>query len=147
MTRHPWFGLRPWRRHSTVLLVLGSFYVMIGLSAIFTTSTKDRDTALTLALHLMSLRAWGLVFVIIGLMAVLSSRWPPQSVTWGYSAPAGLSALWASFYFFGVMLGAPASTLSGSIVWFALAFIWWAIAGLANPTPRLSRREKRRLLR
>lgn len=125
--------LRPWKRHSLVLSVLGLVYVLLGVSYFVSPTPRDREESLQVPLSIMPMWAWAMLFIVVGLLAIISSRWPPASETWGYIAMSSLSALWASFYVWGVFYGAPAGTISGALVWGGLAFLWWAISGLVNP--------------
>lgn len=128
-----WWALRPWRRHSLVLLVAGVVYVLIGLAYTALPTTGVRGSALRVALAVLPLAAWGIVFIVVGALAIVSSRWPPASETWGYTAMSTLSTLWACFYAFGIALGAPVSNTTGALLWAVIAFLWWAISGLVNP--------------
>lgn len=129
--------LRPWKRHSLVLMVLGVVYVLIGITYAFSPMPPDRMLSLKAALLIMPMAWWGTCFIAAGGLGILSSRWPPASETWGYVALSSLSALWASFYVWGVLVyGAPAYTLSAALLWAGVAFLWWAISGLVNPTER-----------
>lgn len=138
-----WLGLRPWKRHSLVLAVLGTVYLLLGLNEMIFKQPASRYDTLQVAVKLASwfpgaethpLAGWGVLFALVGLLAILSSRWPPASETWGYTALSSLSALWGTFYVWGVMAGAPFGTIAGFLVWSGLAFLWWAISGLVNPT-------------
>lgn len=129
---YEWRTLRPWRRHSLVLVVAGAVYVSIGIAYILGPTNPTRDQALRVPLHWLPLCAWGVVFLVAGALAFVSARWPPASETWGYSTLSGLSALWACFYLAGAVLGATGA-LPGALVWSLVAFMWWAIAGLHNP--------------
>lgn len=131
--QYVWFALRPWRRHSLVLAVAGLLYVFLGLTYIITPVDPARAEAFRIPLLWLPLPVWGCLWVTTGLLAIISARWPPASETWGYSAMAGTAALWASFLAGGVALGAPATNLTGTLVFALLAFLWWAIAGLLNP--------------
>jgi len=126
--------LRPWQRHSLVLAVAGLVYLLIGVLFFVTPITDDRRASLELALRLMPMHIWGVVWCLVGGLAFASTRWPPQSKTWGYTAMTGLSAAWGSTYLLGIiLLGSPATGLTGAVVWYLLAFLWWAISGLVNP--------------
>lgn len=126
-------ALRPWQRHSLVLAVLGTVYIGVGWAYVLTDPVPTRRDSLQLALNLMPLSAWGVVWIFVGCLGILSSRWPPASETWGYTTMSGLAALWGSFYLSGVILGASMQSLSGALVWYMVAFLWWAISGLENP--------------
>lgn len=133
---HPiekWRGFRVWKRHSLVLLVAGFIYALLGLSAILSPPRHDRDEALKIALQWMPLDGWGVVFIFCGSMAVLSSRWPPFSETWGYTVLTGLSSGWSAFYVMGILYGSPITNLNMVFTWGILGFLWWAISGLVNP--------------
>lgn len=128
-----WWALRPWRRHSLVLVVAGVVYLMIGVAYAFTPSTAQRTAALRVPLALMPLGGWGVIFIAVGLLAILSARWPPASESWGYTTLTGLSTLWAMFYVWGMVLGGSSTNLTGACLFALLAFMWWAISGLRNP--------------
>lgn len=136
---HPWRAIRPWERHSLVLLVAGLVYIAIGQSFISTEAQPQRLVALEFALNWfgisLSLDFWGWVFIAHGIMAIISARWPPISEKWGYFLLTGLSTAWAMFYLMGITLGdAPAQNVSGVLSWCLIAFMWWAISGLMNPS-------------
>lgn len=129
-----WKGIRPWQRHSLVLMVAGIIYILIGVTYAFGPPSPTRSIALQFAYHWMDPYGWGIIFIVCGLLAILSSRWPPMSVTWGYTALTSLSAAWGAFYGVGILFGtSPPSNVSGLLSWGLLAFMWWAISGLLNP--------------
>lgn len=131
-------GVRPWQRHSLILMIAGSIYIGIGLSYMRTDISPIKAQALHVALSWMDIKHWGVVFVIAGALAIISARWPPISETWGYTVLTGLSAAWASFYGTAVVFDfSMESNFSSALVWFLIAFLWWAISGLVNPTRRL----------
>lgn len=132
--RSKWRGVRPHTRHSIVLSVAGLVYIGTGLLYIYTEPNAARVQALKVALHMMPMQGWGVVFIIAGLLALVSSRWPPASETWGYTSMTGLSAGWAGVYLSGIAVGgAPSQNLTGALVWGLVAFLWWAVSGLVNP--------------
>lgn len=132
--KHKYYGIRPWTRHGLVLMIAGLAYVGIGITYAFGKPGPSRTAALDIALRWMSLESWGFIFMLVGVLAVLSSRWPPFSRTWGYTVLTGMAAAWSAFYTAGILLSdSRASHLSGAFVWGLLAFMWWAISGLLNP--------------
>lgn len=127
-------GVRPWKRHSLVLIVAGLVYIGIGISYILAEPTEARAQALHLAFFWLSADGWGVVFIFAGILAAISSRWPPISETWGYTVLTGLSAAWAGFYLMGIVIDeSPLVNLSAVLSWGLIAFMWWAISGLVNP--------------
>lgn len=129
-----WGALRPWRRHSLVLLVAGLVYIGIGASYLVAPISYLREEALYYALWWFSLDVWGCIWIFVGLMSIISSRWPPISETWGYTLLTGQSAAWCGFYLAGVALhGSAAINLASAATWALVAFLWWAISGLLNP--------------
>jgi len=134
-----WMHLRPWQRHSLVLTVAGAVYVLYGVVSLgLGHLSPDRSATLHLALHPLpsvhiSPYVWAGVWVFVGLLALASTRWPPQSKTWGYAAMSGLATCWAVVYALGIPLGAPVSNIGAALVWFLVSFLWWAISGLVNP--------------
>lgn len=131
--RH-YLGLRPWTRHSVVLLVAGLVYISYGFQLAGAPDTESRTLTLQVVLSIAPIEVWGGVFVSVGCLAIFSSRWPPVADTWGYMALSGLSAGWGSAYFFGMILGdAEATNWGGTLVWGLVSFLWIAISGLLNP--------------
>lgn len=131
---HPWKGLRPFKRHSLVLMVAGLVYVAVGVSYIIMPTTPYRAETMSIALSWMSFDSWGVVWLAAGAMAIISSRWPPISKTWGYMVLTGLASGWAAFYFTAwCFADAPSTNLLGTLSWGLLGFMWWAISGLLNP--------------
>lgn len=131
--RHPW-GVRPWTRHSLVLMVAGLIYASIGVAYRNLDVSEERLAALQVALSLWPLEIWGDIFLVSGILAFISSRWPVVAETWGYIVLTGLSAAWGATYAMGVILGeSPGSNYTTAALWSLVAFMWWAISGLLNP--------------
>jgi len=129
-----YWGLRPWKRHSTILMVVGFLYVLIGFLYIVSEPSKGRTQALAVVLQVAPIGFWGGVFMLAGALAMISSRWPPFSETWGYMVLTGLSAGWGATYLMGILFfKAPSLSYSQVLIWSILAFMWWAISGLLNP--------------
>ena len=122
-----WLQLRPWQRHSLVLAFAGLVYISYGLILLLAHHDGGRPL-------LLNRPAWATIWMAVGGLALASTRWPPQSKTWGYAALSGLAAAWASIYALGVLLlHQPPAALNGCLVWALVAFLWWAISGLTNP--------------
>jgi hypothetical protein len=139
--RHPHLGwkhhlltLRPFNRHSLILTIAGSAYMLTGATYILAAPTESRKVALSVALRWFPLEVWGLVFACVGLLSILSSRWPRLSDSWGYALLTALSLGWAATYAAGVIIeNAPVGNLTGTVQWGLLSFLWWAIPGLVTP--------------
>jgi hypothetical protein len=117
-----------------VLMVAGMVYIGIGASYMVADIPPTRLQSLTLALQWLSIAQWGLIFMIAGVLAIISSRWPPFLDTWGYAVLTGLSAGWGAFYGLGIIFKhTPVANVSAVMTWFLIAFMWWAISGLLNP--------------
>lgn len=129
-----WWGLRPWKRHSTILMVVGFLYVLVGFQYIVAGPTEPREKALAVLLQFAPVEVWGAVFICAGVLSMVSSRWPPIAETWGYMVLTGLSAGWSATNLTGILFfHAPATGVTQVILWGCLGFIWWAISGLLNP--------------
>lgn len=130
----PSLRMRPWSRHSMVLLVAGLVYIGVGCSLITNDLSPARARSLAIALQFFPADFWGWVWVICGIMAVISSRWPAVAESWGYVVLTGLSSGWSATYLMGVIvLDVPRINISSALVWGLVAFMWWAISGLVNP--------------
>lgn len=128
------WGLRPWKRHSTILMVVGILYAVIGFQYMIAAPNANRDRSLIAILQFAPVQFWGGVFLLSGILTSISSRWPPFAENWGYMMLTGLSAAWSAAYLIGLLFyHAPNTNASGAIVWGLLAFMWWAVSGLLNP--------------
>lgn len=128
------WGLRPWNRHSLILTVVGVLYALVGFQYIVAESTDSRRRALYVVLQVAPVEFWGGVFMVTGLLAIVSSRWPPFAETWGYMLLTGMSTCWALTYLTGMLFfGSSLSNATQVFLWGCLAFMWWAISGLLNP--------------
>lgn len=134
----PLLGLRPWRRHSLVLAVGGGVYFLIGLAYLLTPMTPTRAQALRVPLAFADVQVWALLWMLFGALAFASTRWPPASETWGYTAMSSISALWACFALAGTLFGAPITNIASVLVWALFGFLWWAVSGLRNPEELLT---------
>lgn len=131
--RH-YVGIRPWTRHSLVLIVAGTVYTTIGIVYLNTPQHGPTWRALDIAREWFSLDSWGVVWILVGVLAILSARWPPKVETWGYMALTALSAGWGAFYVLGVTFGENTlGSLATGMMWLLVAFLWWAISGLISP--------------
>lgn len=131
--RRRFYGLRPWQVHSEILAVAGIAFVVRGLMYVRVTPDAQQLELLQVPLAFAPMPAWGVLFILVGVLALVSTRWPPVSKTWGYAALAGLSAGWATCYLMALFLGAPWTALGGAILWALIAYIWWRVASLVNP--------------
>lgn len=128
------YAMRPFRRHSLVLLVAGVVYSSIGFTYVAADPVPERLIALEYAIYIMSYSQWGYLFIAAGILAITSSRWPQVSETWGYSVLTGLSVLWGGMYAAPIVFGdASAGSVTAPLVWGLIGFLWWAISGLINP--------------
>lgn len=133
-----WFEVRPWSRHSLVLLVAGWSCIAVGLGYHYVIPGGPRWLALVVARKLMPMDGWVIVWIAVGLLVILSARWPPMYEKWGYSVLTGLCTGWGAFH----LLGMPfvedwQSSFISVVVWSLLGFLWWAIAGLNNPPNKI----------
>lgn len=128
------WGLRSWKRHDLILMVAGFIYTLVGMSYVFAETTESRFVALKVLIEVAPLHFWGGVFIFAGILAIISSKWPPFAETWGYVVLTGISSGWGATYLVGIIFsGSPWSNISGALLWGLLGFMWWAISGLLNP--------------
>lgn len=133
MKRRIW-GFRPWKRHSLILAVAGFLYALVGFTYAISTPNPGRTRSLSFILDIAPQQFWGGLFILAGVLTMISSVWPPLSEPWGYSILTGLSAGWSAMYLVGMMLfHSPATNITQVFLWGILAFMWWAISGLINP--------------
>ena len=132
--KNGFLSLKPWTRHSSLLLVAGIAYIVMGVVYVFHNPSESQAEALYFALNLMSLNGWGFGFIATGVIDLISSRWPNLPRSWGYTVLTGWSAAWSAFYFAGAALTDAKVVYFGTAgVWALLAFLWWAVSGLVCP--------------
>lgn len=83
-----------------VLLVFGVFYMLLGFGNL--SATEGGSSALVAAYrwHLTP-TSIGLITMAVGVLAVVSSRWPPRKEVRGYVALSALSWGYSAVYFLG----------------------------------------------
>jgi len=130
-----WLTFRPWQRHGLVLMVGGLVYISLGVMYLTIGELSHRrEINLSVALEVMPLKYWALLFIFSGALACLSSRWPSFSDSWGYMVLCGMSSGWSAVYLMSYIFGpAPITSTTYALIWFLMAFTWWAISGLVNP--------------
>lgn len=129
-----YWGVRPWTRHSLVLLVAGLVYMAIGFTYYQAETSSSRELALSVILEYVEFKTWGIVFMLAGASAAISARYPPVAEKWGYMVLTGLSAGWAAAYAVGILVAdSPWFNLTAVLLWSLVSFLWWAISGLLNP--------------
>lgn len=137
--RHTWLALRPWNQHSLVLTTLGFLYSTLGLVWAFTPSPSTRAESLVVLLHFTdgSMVPLGLAWVAVGLLAVLSARWPPSRTRWGYMALGMLTSFWGAMAVAGwVSYGTRwYVALSSAVIYTAFTVLIVGISGLTAPIP------------
>lgn len=137
--KRDWFGLKPWSRQGGILTVAGIAYIVMGVVYLFHVPSESQAEALYYAFRLMPLDVWGVGFVIVGVISIISSRWPSWSKSWGYAVLTGWSVSWGLFYFFGAILTDAKVVYIGSAgIWLLLAFLWWGVSGLVSPTEEVT---------
>ncbi len=105
-----------------------------GVAYLNTVLPPERELALEVIVNPVSIQFWGIVFIICGLLSVLSSRWPKYSEKWGYYVLTGFSAGWAAAYLGSIIFDrSPFNNITTAFLWSLVAFLWWAISGLINP--------------
>jgi hypothetical protein len=132
--RH-YLGFRPWTRHSLVLVVAGTVYILTGFVWLNASTGGPTWSSLDLARNWLSLDGWGYVWITVGVVSMFSALWPPKVETWGYMALTGLAVAWGVFYILGFYTEKDSSIgmLANGGAWLLVAFLWWAISGLVSP--------------
>lgn len=134
--RAAWTHLRPFEKASRVLVLAGIIYVVIGWQYLGHVHA-DRLRGLQVALWFAGghVKLWGWVWIIVGLSAMLSARWPYFSARWGYTALSGLAAVWFLQYLTGwIILGLPAPIVAAATCsWALIAMFWVVVADAVNP--------------
>lgn len=129
-TRHALLRRRPWNKNAMVLMVAGLCYASIGAAYFLGDLNNDKMLALTFATKWLPMEIWGVIFIVVGLIASISAVWPPVVISWGYSLLSGISAAWAGFFLLGIIFTHNDLLYTINVaLWTLLAFLWWAIGG------------------
>lgn len=121
----------PPSKHTRVLVAAGLSYVGIGFTYVVAEPSRSREQALAIALQLFPIQLWGWIFASIGIVTIISSRWPPVTKRWGYALVTGAAAGWAATYALGVVIrDSPPQNLSGALLWANFAYLWYVVSGL-----------------
>lgn len=133
-------AVRPWNRHSLILVAAGLTYISVGVTRLHTNGDVGTDHSLYYADRLMDLPYWGFVFIFVGLISIVSARWPFHPKNLGYTALSGCSAGWGAFYIVGFSPDPSGyAALGVGLMWTLVAFLWWGISGLISPSEVFSK--------
>lgn len=125
-------------RRGAILLCYGIVWSIIGYGQI--TSPAPDLRGLRLLLQMMSLDAWGWLWVISGLIAIVSA-WLPQGKDWpGFLALPLMVLPWAVSYLLSWIIGDFPRGWVATVVWGAIAAPVLVVAGWREP-PRPKRLE------
>lgn len=122
-----------WSRHSRILLGAGAIYIGIGVSYFYTPKIYVKAPSLKIPLQLLTLDQWGWVYIVSGIIAMVTAviRFPGP---YGYMVLAALSSAWSAFYIAGVIFeNAPKLTLVTGLIFGILAFVWVEVSGFIAP--------------
>lgn len=134
--KRDWKALKPFDHHGMVLTVGGMTYILTGFSLFFGDDLgRLRQTYLVVAANMFPLRIWALIFILGGVLASVSGRWPAFCTRpWGYMTLSGLASGWSAVYFLGWAFGkAPLTNINYAVLWGLMALLWWAVSGLVDP--------------
>ena len=125
-------------RRGAILLCYGIVWAIIGYGQI--TSPAPDLRGLRLLLQMMPLDAWGWLWVISGLIAIVSA-WLPQGKDWpGFLALPLMVLPWAVSYLLAWIIGDFPRGWVATVVWGAIAAPVLVVAGWREP-PRPKRLE------
>lgn len=127
--------VRPWKRHSLILVMAGLAHVMMGMAYLYLEEGGPRMRMLVIPLNVAPVKFWAILFMGVGVFIILSSIWPQRSEKWGYAVATGLSASWSAQYLIGAYFLHEyyASNIAMGALFALIAFLYWGISGLVNP--------------
>lgn len=125
-------------RRGAILLSYGTVWSLFGYGQLI--SPLPPQPGLTLALQMMSLDAWGWLWITAGVIALVSA-WLPQGVDWpGFLALPLIVLPWMLSYFVSWLQGDFPRGWVAAAVWAAIAVPVLVVAGWREP-PRPKRLE------
>lgn len=130
--RRPW----PGTVRGLILWLFGwAFIVVGGLNYIGTTIPEPTRTYLSFALSLAPQLFYGIAFVVVGALAIVTSYCHFDRDKWGFKTAALFSGVWGAGYVCGwLFYDAPARALGGSVVW----LLYCAILLVCQRIPKLT---------
>ncbi|QAU06269.1 hypothetical protein SEA_RICKMORE_34 [Gordonia phage Rickmore] len=128
-----WYKTKPWDRHGLILVTVGIIYTAIGIMYSLQPTTELRAQNLKYALSIMPYLGWCIGFVLVGILTVVTSRWPLAPKSLGYSVLSGWTAAWAGFHVIGGIAADNTAYIASGFAWAMIGFLWWAISGLISP--------------
>ncbi|MFD4547308.1 hypothetical protein [Streptomyces sp. NPDC058466] len=125
-------------RRGAILLCYGAVWSIIGYGQI--TAPAPDLRGLRLLLQMMPLYAWGWIWVVSGLIAIVSAWLPPEKDWPGFLALPLMVLPWTVSYLLAWILGDYPRGWLASVVWGAIAAPVLVVAGWREP-PRPKRVE------
>jgi hypothetical protein len=130
--RRPW----PGTLRGLILWFFGwAFIIVGGLQYLGTTIPEPTRTYLAFALDHAPAWAYGVMFITVGIVAIVSSYCHFDRDRWGYLISSVLAATWGMVYVCGwAFYDASARALGGCVVWFLYAAILTTCARIPKIT-------------
>jgi uncharacterized membrane protein len=125
-------------KRGEVLVLLGFIFILTGFGFVKHPELNPAAKAqLHTALQIAPIQFWGVMFIISGLVAMISSRWPPGQSVWGYGTLAIVSIWWTSMYVTGWLYLGVTGAYRGALSWATTSLIILIISGWEEYKPPL----------
>ena len=130
-----WAEFHPWKRHGLILLASGSYFIVFGFNLFLSGDELERrEEIIVSALRIMPTRGWAWLFIFLGAVIIIVSRFKCFRPSWGYMILVGHGSAWTAVYFVGYVFdGAPIANLNYGLIWMIFSFKWYLVSGLVNP--------------
>lgn len=123
--------LIPLTKVSIIQMAAGWVFISHGMSYVFLPIGMPRAIALSAALDFLPIKAWGYIFIGIGVFVLMASRVSRKMKVAGFVTLTGMSAVWASVYAAGIIFyDSSWLNVINVMLWTGFAVIWWAASGL-----------------
>ncbi|MFJ5967872.1 hypothetical protein [Streptomyces sp. NPDC093060] len=123
-------------RRGAILLCYGTVWALYGYGVLI--SPQPNQLGLNLAIQLLPLQVWGVLWIIAGVIALVSA-WLPSGFDWpGFLALPVIVLPWMTSYFVAWLQGDFTRGWIAAAVWAAIAVPVLVVAGWPEP-PRVKR--------
>ncbi len=135
--RRPW----PGTLRGLILWQFGwAFIILGGINYLATTIPEPNRTYLSFALDFAPARLYGWIFIVAGVLAIVSAYCHFDRDRWGYLLTSVLAGSWATVYVCGwLFYDASPRSIGAGVIWFLFATILTTCARIPKITLRFGK--------
>lgn len=123
-------------RRGAFLLTNGCIFAVIGAALVVLPVPDSSQSGYRFATTLMPLQWWGVVWMAVAAVGIVTSRWPVGKDVYGFGVLTGWSLLWAAMAVMSTILDDSGRGWYLGVIWASFGVQLMIVAGMDSRTAR-----------